>query len=146
MVLEAFAAIGLAGNIVQFVDYSCKLFSQSREIYNSTSGSSKDTESTIAITRNLRDLAGKLSSVNHQTTLRHSNDGSLKMLSQLCEGEAENLLAGLQGLQAQDPKSKWSSFKVGLATIWKQEKIQAMEQRLDYLRSQLILHLEVMQR
>jgi hypothetical protein len=42
---DPFTAIGLAGNIAQFIDFSCKLFSAARKINNSTSGLQSDEES-----------------------------------------------------------------------------------------------------
>jgi hypothetical protein len=42
MVLDPFTAFGLAGNIVQFVDYRSKLICSTHKIYKSSTGSSKD--------------------------------------------------------------------------------------------------------
>jgi hypothetical protein len=64
MVLDALTAVGLVGNVVQFVDFSCKLFSQTRRIYNSSSGVSIDTEDTLTLTHDLQDLCAKLSTAS----------------------------------------------------------------------------------
>jgi len=42
MVLEALVAMSLTGNIVQFVHFTCSLFSKGREIYRSTSGTTSE--------------------------------------------------------------------------------------------------------
>lgn len=40
--MDAVAAVGLAGNIVQFVDFGCKLFSTSNQIRSSHQGLADD--------------------------------------------------------------------------------------------------------
>jgi len=58
--MDPFSAIGLAGNIVQFVDFGCKLFSQTREIYSSATGASRQIDDADTIARVLHDLSMRL--------------------------------------------------------------------------------------
>lgn len=58
--MNPFSAIGLAGNMVQFVDFGCKLFSQTREIYSSATSASAQIGDEDAITRVLYDLSMRL--------------------------------------------------------------------------------------
>lgn len=48
MVLDPFSALSLASSIVQFVDFSSKLFSASFKIGSSATGVSRETEQIIA--------------------------------------------------------------------------------------------------
>ncbi|KAF2866677.1 P-loop containing nucleoside triphosphate hydrolase protein, partial [Massariosphaeria phaeospora] len=139
--MEALAAVGLAGNIVQFVDFSCKLFDQATSIYHSTSGTSRDAEDLESITRNLQDLSVRLSQKNHNQT--HPQDHTaLKKLAKECETTANELLSALQALKAKKPDSKWNSFRTALASAWKQPRVDALEKRLHTYRSQLIIQLQ----
>jgi hypothetical protein len=147
MVLDPLSAIGLAGNIVQFVDFSYKLFSQTQEIYSSATGASKDTEDIFGITIHLRQLCEKLSSSTHISRssglYSHDND-SLRTLSRDSLAAADEMIAALNNIRSQGTQSKWSSFRLCLKTVWKQSKIDRMEKRLDRYRSQAILVLSAM--
>jgi hypothetical protein len=61
MAVDTVAAIGLAGNIVQFVDFSCKLFCQTQEIYSSASGTTSDTANLLSISKTLSEICQNLS-------------------------------------------------------------------------------------
>jgi hypothetical protein len=147
MVLDPLSAIGLAGNIVQFVDFSYKLFSQTQEIYSSATGASKDTEDIFGITIHFRELCVKLSSSTHSSNssgpYSHNND-SLQTLSRDCLAAADEMIEALNNIRSQGIQSKWGSFRLCLKTVWKQSKIDRMERRLDRYRSQAILELSAM--
>ncbi|KAF2114256.1 hypothetical protein BDV96DRAFT_647722 [Lophiotrema nucula] len=146
--MEALAAVGLAGNVVQFVDFTCKLFDRATAIHHSQAGAAH--EDLELITQNLQDLSTKLHQGSHQP-LPSSNptpshaQASLKKLGKDCEVASDELLSALQRLKATKPGSRWSSFRAALASAWKEKHVEAMEKRLNSYRSQLVLQLQVMQ-
>ena len=142
--MEALAAVGLAGNIVQFVDFSCKLFEQSASIYHSRAGTSTGARSLESVTEDLRSLTTTLTKSTRQSGAQNGQQ-SLYKLAKECEDAATELLSTLHSLQAKKPGSKWSSFRAALATNWNQTRIDAMERKLDSYRYQLIVHLQVLQ-
>lgn len=142
--MECLAAVGLASNIVSFVDFSCKLFNQATVIHHSTSGSSQDTQDLENITRMLRGHCATLSHANY-TGLSHGHT-ALKKLARECEATASELLSALQTVKTNNPNSKWRSFRAALAKSWREERIAAMAENLDSYRDQMMFQLLLMQR
>lgn len=145
--MEAFAALGLAGNIVQFVDFGCKLFANAQEIYSSASGSSGRVRDAATIVGALNDLCKRL---QERPPLAASSSGglntSLDLLASECRQVALQLMDLLERIRTREPHSKWSSFKGALKTIIREDEVKALERRLEDYRRQIITTLEVMQR
>lgn len=55
--MDPLTALGLASNIVQFVDYSSKIISTSRQLYNSASGAREEYLELELLARNIREYA-----------------------------------------------------------------------------------------
>jgi hypothetical protein len=142
--MECLAAVGLAGNIVSFIDFSCKLFSQATAIHHSTSGASQDTQDLENVAQTLQNHCVALSSVNHNVSSH--DQPALRKLAKECKATATELLSALQSVKAKNPNSKWSSFRAALAKSWKEPRIGAMVKNLDSYREQMMFQLQVMQR
>ncbi len=150
--MDPFSALGLASNIVQFVDFSCKLFSSASDIYRSASGAAPAVNDAKTIALRLHDLSSRLVA----QTMTASQDGSqssqkpvnalLNELASGCRGASAELLSALDGLQARTANSRWSSFKAALLTVMKSDQINKLEARLEQYRRQVILALEILQR
>jgi hypothetical protein len=148
MVLEAFAAVSLTGNIFQFIDFSCKLFSATASVHHSYAGATQDIQQLDGITQALQQWCTKLAALqkSHGSQIAGLRNQSLVRLGTDCEAAATELLSATNALKAKNPSSKWSSFKAALAATWSNAQIKDMEGRLDSYRLQLILELEIMQR
>jgi hypothetical protein len=143
MVLDPFTAIGLAGNIVQFVDYSTKVIASTYEVYNSATGSSKNH---VYLER----VAARLVELNHgleqpKLTPTKSYEKAIHELREECIEDATTLVDSIKALRAKE-HSKWDSFKKALAAIWKKERIDQLETRLKDHRSEIATHLAAMMR
>lgn len=148
MPLDPVTAIGLLGSSIQFVDFSCKLFSQTREIYVSCAGATKDASDLTKITESLRNLSSAMSAAPANRLLAPAGMKPTNSLAGLlieCRATAEELLGVLETIRAKQPGSKWSSFQACLKSVWKKSEIDRMAQRVDSFRLQLILELEVLQ-
>lgn len=160
VIMETLAAVGLVGNIFQFIDFSCKLFEQANSIYHSHCGASQDAQDLETIIGSLQNLSSNL----QQDTRRESYDvastqldgsGSppaanqidnpLEKLAKGCQSAGNELLIALQDLKAREPGSKWSSFRSSLKLVWREGRINAMKKRLDNYRSQLAVELQAVQ-
>ncbi|KAH8775890.1 hypothetical protein BGZ57DRAFT_369000 [Hyaloscypha finlandica] len=141
MVLDPFTAIGLAGNIVQFVDYSSKLISSTYEIYRSSTGSSKNHVYLEAIATRLLELNRTLE--QPKLTGTKSYDKALLELRAECSQDAEDLLRLIEALRAKKD-SKWSSFRKALRSAWEKEAISRLEGRLVAHRNEIATQLTAM--
>lgn len=144
MVLEPLLAVGLAGNVVQFLDFSCKLFSESRKVYRAGVGKTESTREISEVTANLRQLSENLLSNSHGRSL--AQDYDLQSIASSCVQCADELLTALDKIATCHSPTPWESFKVCLKTVWEQKRVEEMERRLDRLRSDLILAMQAMLR
>jgi hypothetical protein len=143
MVLEAFAAIGLVGNVVQFVEFSSMLFSHTRQISSSASGLSDDLDDLSLITTSLQGFCTTFS--NDSTgSLQDKSHVPLQKLAVDCGIAAQQLLDVVEIVRSKKPGSKFSSFKACLKGVWSQNKIEQMATRINSFRTALILQIEVM--
>lgn len=143
MVLDPFSALSLATSVVQFVDFGSKLFSLSLDVRRSVSGASKETGNLIAQANDLQTICSQLSVPSTHLRVGHGStpdDAALTILAQDCKATGEELLHALQCLVA-TKQNGWASFRVALATLWKQDRIDATWRRLESYKSQMTLHL-----
>lgn len=148
MVLEALAAVGLVGNVVQFIDFSCQLFATTMVVHHSHAGAPQHIRDIESITKELQQWCRIIASRrNSQGQLLPShNNRSLVALVAGCENAAVELLSALHALKAKDTESRWSCFRAALAVTWNESQINDMERRLDTYRQQILLELSYMQR
>lgn len=156
MALEGFAALGVASNIVQFVEFGCRLFSQSKELYRSSNGLANEAVELENITQSLRHLSGNLmvehsgwnqrlsndnqiSSDDSDVELEDNDEADLMLIARNCKSIADELSEALNQLRVKDPGKKWQCFRVALKRVWKPKKIDDMSRRMERLSSQLTI-------
>jgi len=148
MVLDPFTALGLASNIVQFIDFASDLFLKSKELAKSTSGATKENEELEKATERLQHLCADLKwscRTGPKTARRSDDEAVLSELASKCTATADDLLFALEGLRAQGGTKKLQSFRKALQTVWKKDKIREMEMKLATHRRELTLQLTAMQ-
>lgn len=151
LAMEVFAALGLASNIIQFVDFSCKLFSSTHQIYASASGASDRVADAATIASTLNDLCKRLQERPQLVSGggRGPSGGlnsTLDLLANNCRDVALKLMHLLDSIRAREPQSRWASFKKALQTVLREDDIKALEKQLDDYRRQIVATLQVMQR
>lgn len=140
--MDPISAIGLAGNIVQFVDFACKLIAGTRAIYHSASGMPSDAVHLNDLAVSIREIGDDLVS-----SASDSNPGpALRDLARDCKQIANELLQAITKLKAKHPHSKWESFMVALKAIWKDAHIQKLAAQLHNIQSTMGLQLLQMMR
>lgn len=158
--MDPLTALGLASNIVQFVDFASKLISQSHEIYRSADGALEDNVALEHVAKNLSRLGGELKSkradikTGREALARErqwaKEDGrvipepekvtagkQLQQLSEECSAVSNELLQELEKLKIKGPHKRWESFRQALNSVWSQKKIRALETGLEGIRKQL---------
>ncbi|KAI9661135.1 MAG: hypothetical protein M1821_009462 [Bathelium mastoideum] len=146
MVLDPFSALGLASNIIQFVDFGSKIISRSIEQYQSVLGTNAQHVHLESITVSLRSIAKGLSesSAADQQAKKHGED-SLRLLAIRCRETADQLLAEIEKLKV-DPRlsgtsRKFASLWQAFASLKEENRLAKFEQTLEQYRSQLTMHL-----
>jgi hypothetical protein len=137
--MDPFTAIGLASNILSFIDFSAQLINGAREIYDSTAGTTEDNKSREAIVSEMKIFSSKL--LPPDDSQLSGDEKALCRLAAECNILSSQILDLLGKIKPKDPKSKSQSFWAALKNkVHEKEKLE-LEKRLENCRSQLELQL-----
>ncbi|USP82832.1 hypothetical protein yc1106_10106 [Curvularia clavata] len=146
MVLEAFAALSLAANIVQFIDFSGKLFSKAREVHRSDNGFSKDHADLESAMKSLKHLTHNLSSSMTGITAADNVSDDEKELLELakdCTKLADELIQLLAKVKGHERRSKWESFLQAIRIAWNENDINLAKEKLKQYQTRMTFQLLV---
>ena len=151
--MDPLTALGLASNVVQFVQFTSDLIQTVVEIRRFSAGCTADILS-------LDSLYGQLNNFNVGLALSHENASgylnglgrelpksaqnitSFRTLSLLCKSDCEKLLQVVDKLKAQDGSRRhWQSFRTALKIVWGKDKIEELERRLNRTQMTMTLHI-----
>lgn len=132
--MDPFTALGIAGNVIQFVDFAWKLVIGSRTIYQSSEGAS---ENNLV----LRVILADVSLLTDKMTIA-GNDPSLDNIIRECKTISARLIELLQKLSVNGKKTKWRCFAVAMKEVWSKDEISELSSRLAKLQNQLTIHLQ----
>ena len=136
--MDPFTAIGLAGNIITFLDYGYKLVRKAKEIHASASGASADNENITLLTKSFQDVASSLQSTRPASSMTN-DEIALNTLALECHSLTTELLELLERLKSKNPKSKRDSIRAVFRGVRKKEQKTELEQKLDRCKQQLNL-------
>ena len=136
------AALGLAANIGQIVEYALIIVSKSREIHNSLDGVLSENRHTAVVTGNLYTASCTLSSYldNCKTVDKASSpeDERLKEMARSCAEIAKSFMDELDKLRlTSDKRVKWKSFRQALKAVWGKGKLDILANTLQMYRNEL---------
>lgn len=139
IIMDPFSALGLAGNIVQFLDFGCKLFSKAKDIHRN--GSIAEHTDMLAVTDDLRRYTMKLHKGLRPTgTLQLALSEDDTAFLDICDGclkVAEELEQVVKTLQLPGRPSKWKSFRQALKSVCGKERLTELKTRLDLYNEQV---------
>lgn len=138
--LDPITTIGLAGNIVQFVDFSWGLLRETKALYNSSEGTTADIDVLESISNNIIEFDNTLTAPSAAGAIPQQ----MRDLASQCKEIAQDLLAILDKIKAKEPRKKWKSFMAALRGVWKKEQIENLVKRLERLRDQMQVRLQWM--
>ena len=135
MAAESLAALSLASNIVQFIDFGCRLFSKSRELY--IEGFVTESVQLETISETVRRFAKEINVTPTRKDLLSKDEADLLTLAEVCGEIAEELQLLLLQLRVNGCGHKWQSLRVSLKRLWKSDDMERMAKRLDRASNQL---------
>jgi hypothetical protein len=139
--MDALTAIGLASNIVAFVDFTTKLLNAAHTLYVSTAGTTAENLELELLGDHVRILATKASSTPQLCQPFSKEDAALIDLATQCNQVSNQLAVILNGLKAQGPHKKWKSIYQALRSSRHAAEIEAIQNRLDRIRDQMSSHM-----
>lgn len=146
---EAIAALSLASNILQVIDFGSNFVSTAWKIYDASQRSSERLDgiaSLSVINTNLNDVLRDLRTQSSATDLANESNRGILNLSNECAAWLEKLVRALNELGLGDAGRKRDALRAAFKLMWKREEINALQARLNEFRSQLTLSLLVSMR
>ncbi|KAK2762644.1 hypothetical protein FQN54_000817 [Arachnomyces sp. PD_36] len=150
--MDPITAFSIAGTVVQFVDFSCRVLTTTKELYKSSSGNVSLFQNFELVATDLYQLSQRLSNLNHGRNLSGGESISPKSveadntLYQLCAESsaiALELLTRFNKLRAQGSGTKFKSFAKAMKSVFSESDIQEMMRRLSEVRGAIQMHLLV---
>ncbi|RFU32608.1 hypothetical protein B7463_g3712, partial [Scytalidium lignicola] len=137
--MDPLTALGLASNILSFIDFGAKVVSSAIDIYDSPSGLTEESRSSEAIVTEMRHFASKLRPPDDDQLT--GDEKALCRLADECDGLSNQIIALIERIRPKDRKLKSASILAGLKSKWHEAERRKLEQRLDHCRAQLALQL-----
>lgn len=148
--MDPVTALGLASNVVQFVQFASDLVKTAIEVRRSSSGCTADILTLDTLYGQLNDFNAELLSgrdnassyLNGPGSKSDKNATSFRTLSLLCQSDCEKLLLVVRKLQVQDgSRGRWQSFRTALKSLWEKEDIRDLERRLQRTQMTMTFHI-----
>ena len=142
---DPITVFGLAANVVQFLDFGRKVFSTTRQIYYHGVSEQGHIDLDL-IAKDLNGIAKGLGTSakqpreNEQLT---GNEVSIQQLAAQCQSICSEISESIEKLRARPEgakRQKWKSFSAAIVTVWKKDRVQDLQKRMDDIRQELIIH------
>ena len=150
-------AIGLTGNVLQFVQYAIQIISSTNQIYQSAKGSSQRNDELEKIYGRLEDFTTSLQAPNptQNTPLQPSRGlvppsqssesivhiNALNELAKDCRGVCDQLLTKVRKIKIEDGRwRRCRSLRAALESAWDSKSIADLEARLEKFQTVILLH------
>jgi hypothetical protein len=137
--MESIAALSLASNIIQVVEFSSRIISRGYELYQSADGRREEHVILDNAVKNLSALHSTL-----QNSGRSRSEDKLSMADkQLIKLQIESGMVAkelrelLQKVQLKKPNGKWQSVRQALLSVFSDKEISSLGSRLDNIRKQV---------
>jgi len=134
--MDPLTALSLAGTVLQFVDFSLKILTTGHRLYQSPSGSITTHEELKWVVRDISSLATRLSRPRDPEGVPEPSQDEVALidLCKKCEDIAQDLLSHLEALKIQGKRGALKSFRLALKATWAQKDLDAVVQKLQFLR------------
>lgn len=139
--MGAAAALGVAANNVQFLDFSQRLSNTIFEIWNSAKGITKSSANTEIVVQTFLESLDCVSDdlLKYRGFLSHQNyqDDHIQAVVDGCRELADDLSTRIDKLRVTGQPSKWKSLVAAIKSLWTEHELVALEGELSKLRHEL---------
>lgn len=135
--MDPFTALGLAGNVLQFIEFTSMVINQVGEIRQH--GNPASVVELDTVTRDFDVLARKLAAATTvgEPSCLSQDDQAIVDMSRDCASLATQLSASVSKVNGQPGQSTWRTLRQALRTIWTEKEMSALARRLSMIREQL---------
>ena len=129
------ASIGLASNVLQFIDFGTRFVVKAWRIYHGVQGNPDDILDLLASTKDFEAAVAALASEPGTV------DNAMHEICASCAEVASQLLTSLRKLAIPEQPSKREALQAAFKRLWKQQDIENLKRRIDGFRKQLVVQL-----
>lgn len=137
---EALIAVGIAANVVQFLDFGSRFISSCWEIYTSSRDGTGEFHDLQIITEDFDKVLKDLKRSDHDGKYLPEEDRGFQPLVASCQGLSDQLLDSLHKINSPKKVRKRDAVREIIKNLWHNE-ISSLQVRLERLRQELIVHL-----
>ncbi|KAH7146154.1 hypothetical protein EDB81DRAFT_947194 [Dactylonectria macrodidyma] len=141
--MDPISALGLASNIIQFIDFSSRLIKTAAEIRRSASGTTGELEDVVAIGEDLQILLRGLRTPRMPASAPEDAQ-RLAILANNCGSVCMELDALVKHIKRKGSTPGARSFRAAWRVMKQSGKLTSLEKRLDSYRIQILGHIVVM--
>jgi hypothetical protein len=134
--MDPLVALGVAGNIVSFVEFTITLVTETSNIYNSVSGTTRHVSFLHLVAQDISRFIDSFPAQDDQTS------EALRSLVGESKRIASKLLEAIHSLASSNKKSKWNSFRAALKQVYSKEKLDSLFNELRILQSRIESHIQ----
>jgi molecular chaperone GrpE (heat shock protein) len=137
--LDPLTALSLAGNIAQFVDFSGRIISRTRELTKSSHRTTQEAYNAEILIRDLVSITEQVKDGARSASASSPAEED-KALEALCDGciiLSERMIKRLEKLKLEEGAGKRQAFLHALKSVWSQRELESEESQLATYRSQL---------
>ncbi|KAI2602353.1 hypothetical protein GGR54DRAFT_525612 [Hypoxylon sp. NC1633] len=140
--MDPLSALALAGNVLQFIEFTTGLLSKTIEVYKSATGASSASLALEEICRQLSAFGDSLHA-GEGNSYGSASETALRGVADLCSADCARLLTVLTNLRVKDGNHRaWKSFRAALKLAWKgEQEIETLISRLRDRQSMMTLHI-----
>jgi ankyrin repeat protein len=142
--LDPLTALGLAGNLIQVIQFSYDIVSEGNKIYNDSGSVLSQNKTAEEVATDLSELTQSLKAkqeewrVAHGRTALEPDETRLRNLCDRCVEVAYELQIQLNKLKAKDGRGKrLRSYKQALISVWRKNDIEEIAARLKRYQEEL---------
>ncbi|RDL38738.1 uncharacterized protein BP5553_03078 [Venustampulla echinocandica] len=142
--MDPLSALSVAGCVVQFIDFTCKVVSKSYQLYRTPDGVLQEDLELEAIAGNFRHLTSRVTkALPSYLELREQTPDVVAFLYmvQQCRETSSKLINVIETIRRSGKSGKWNSFRQALVSVWKEDEVNQLTQRMDRLRQSMVLNL-----
>ncbi|KAI1413392.1 hypothetical protein F5Y13DRAFT_198678 [Hypoxylon sp. FL1857] len=143
--MEALAVVGLASNILQFIEYGYKVIVVAKELHESGQDATQSNETTAFLTREMRELSLRVMNDLPESDLT-DDEKALSQLAQQCSQLSNKLLVLLDSLKVKGQRRKRDVVTAVFRNIRKRGEREQLRACLDNYRAQLNVQVTRMSR
>lgn len=130
---EALAALGLAANVLQFVECGFRIIKTANDLKSSVDGATKSNREVELLARNLNET---MKAVKARNLVPASSEMSQAVSA--CNDLSDELVQMLESLKIDPEKdSSWTRMKASVRNLRKADEIKALDERLNRFRTQI---------